>query len=650
MTWPELLPLLVATTALVTAPGLLVGFALRLRGIWLLGFAPLLSVAVVGGASVLAPLAGLRWGWTTLALATAVAALVAFVPGWLVELVTRRRERRTRPVLDHGGVAALLAGTGIAAVLAFVTVRLALGRPDMVPQGFDTIFHLNAVRFVLDTGDASPTAVARLNSPGGTNFYPAAWHALAALLAEVPLPVGPASSPLLAGNALLVVVPAVVWSLSAAVLVRAVVGARPLAVFAAAVLGQGFVAFPWYVDRGGLWPFVLGTALIPATVAAVVVTTARGVGVADRVRAGLVAVAGAGATATAHPSAFVVTVLLVVLLLVVTVLPRALLPWRGVRDQWVVLGLAVLGSGLAVGVGVVLWPSLAGVRAGQWPVDRSVPVAVGEALLGAPAGAGASWVVAGLVLVGLVRAALVPAWRWVAAGHLVLCTLDVLAASVDAPWKPLVTGVWYNDRGRLAASEPVTGVVLAVLAVLWIAAALHRRRSVRATAGIVAVGLVLTTVPQVRGNAEQVAKTSVEAAEAPGYSLVSEAEQRFLTDLDRYVPEGEVVAGTPWDGSSLAYALSGVEVLFPHLRGNWTPDAVLLADRLQDAAADPEVCAALERERVRYVIDDGELWDPPGLVPAGYTAFRLFQGRPGFTEVASGGGVTLYRITACSLG
>ncbi|NAZ86531.1 DUF6541 family protein, partial [Kineococcus indalonis] len=166
-------------------------------------------------------------------------------------------------------------------------------------------------------------------------------------------------------------------------------------------------------------------------------------------------------------------------------------------------------------------------------------------------------------------------------------------------------------------------------------------------AALAALLALAAVVPQVRGNAAQLAKSNAQAAEHPRNSLVTLAEQRFLEDLGRWVPRGDVVAGTPWDGSAFAYALSGVEVLYPHLRGAYPADWVFLADHLQDAGVDPAVCPVLQRQRVRWVLDDGPLWRPPRLEPAGYTAFRLFRGRPGFEEVASGGGAVLYRITAC---
>ncbi|WP_432546398.1 DUF6541 family protein [Kineococcus sp. SYSU DK004] len=656
MTWwqaasPQLLGVVV-----LLLPGLLVGAALRLRGTALLGAAPLLTVAVLAGAAVAASLGGLRFGPLAAAAGTAAAAVASGLAGLVVTAATRRgpgsepgggRGTAAAQRAEERTAAAALAGTAGAAVLAHLSVQRGLGRPDVVSQTFDATFHLNAVRWVLDTGDASPWSVARLTAPQGGGFYPSGWHAVTALVASL----GP--SPVVAANVVVWVVAGVVWPLGCALLVRAVVGARPLLVASGAVLSQAFVALPWLVDRWGvLWPQALGTTLAAAVLGLAALAAGAGpAGVADRVRAALAAVAGGGGCALVHPGALLLLLPLLALLLLVSALPQALLPWRAAPAQRAVAALAILGAAAAAAGLAVLWPRTASVRAADWPATRSVPQALWESVSLSPAGSGGSAVAAVLVAAGLLVAARRTGLRWLVAAHVLLVALDVLAAAVDAPVSQQLTGFWYNDRFRLAAAVPLTGVPLAVLGAraLAVAAARAVRRPVagRLAAGALAAAVLAAAVPQVRGNGDQLGLTNARAAESPPLSLVDEAEQRFLEDLRRWVPPGDVVAGTPWDGSSSAYALSGVPVLYPHFRGGQPEDWAFLADHLQDAGVDPAVCPALERRDVRWVLDAGELWDPPLLAPAGYTAFRAFQGRPGFEPVAAGGGVTLYRITAC---
>lgn len=652
MTWAGAAPVFAVGIVVVLLPGVLVGLALRLRGTVLLGLAPALSISVVAGTALAAPFLDVSFSPKAVAAGTVV---VAAVGGALVALGALAR--RFLPVDDpapagrapRAVVPAVVGGTVVAAVLAGFSVVRGLGRPDVVSQSFDALFHLNVVRWVLDSGDASPFGVLPLTSPESSPsaFYPTGWHALTALVAQVGGPFD--ASPVVAANVVVFVVAGVVWPLGCVVLAHAVVGPKPWLLAGAAVLSQGFVAFPWLIDRWGvLWPQVLGTAVAaPFVGLAVMVVRPHRDAPRAPFRLLLAAALVALGCGLAHPGSALLAGLLVVVFALVSGLPALLLPWRGTRHQWWTAAWVALAVLVAAAGTVVVWPRLAAVGSGtDWPATRSVGAAVLEELRGAPAGAGGSAVVAVLVLIGLVVAARRLRWRWLAVGHVVLVTLDVFAASVDSGLSQQLTGFWYNDRYRLAATVPVTGVVLAVLGAGWLARTVTRRRA-RAGVAVLVVAVLAGTVPQVRGNGDQLGLTNARAAEEVPESFVSLGEQRFLEDLREYVPVGDVVVGDPWDGSSFAYALGGVEVLYPHILGAWPGDWYYIADNLQHVEVDPGLCAALERTRVRWVLDDGPRFDPSALTPGGFTAFADVPALPGLEEVASGGGVTLYRITAC---
>src|SRR5690606_40780711 len=124
-------------------------------------------------------------------------------------------------------------------------------------------------------------------------------------------------------------------------------------------------------------------------------------------------------------------------------------------------------------------------------------------------------------------------------------------------------------------------------------------------------------------------------------------EYEFLTHVDEHVPEGAVVAGNPWNGSSMSWAVGGRRALFPHLTGEWSPDALLVASSLDRAGADPAVCQAVRRLALEYVLDDpGMLWGNPQEAEA----FRGISAAPDsgvLTEIARSGDTVLYRVSAC---
>src|SRR5690606_36663024 len=84
-------------------------------------------------------------------------------------------------------------------------------------------------------------------------------------------------------------------------------------------------------------------------------------------------------------------------------------------------------------------------------------------------------------------------------------------------------------------------------------------------------------------------------------------EELVLEQLPDLVPENAVIAGNPWTGTALAYALSGREVLMPHVQTKLNADGVLVMSELRWADSRPEVCEAIRAEGVTYVLDFGDL-------------------------------------------
>ena len=128
--------------------------------------------------------------------------------------------------------------------------------------------------------------------------------------------------------------------------------------------------------------------------------------------------------------------------------------------------------------------------------------------------------------------------------------------------------------------------------------------------------------------------------------LAGPQEQGLLRRLDSLVPAGSVVAGSPWNGAALGQALSHRQVLYPHMLGHWGTDGTLLANQLVDASGDRAVCAAARRLHVGYVLDGPSAFWVTDPRQRWYAGLHV-AGAPGFQPVATGGRLTLYRLTAC---
>src|SRR5690606_29172528 len=114
------------------------------------------------------------------------------------------------------------------------------------------------------------------------------------------------------------------------------------------------------------------------------------------------------------------------------------------------------------------------------------------------------------------------------------------------------------------------------------------------------------------------------------------------------LPSGAVVLGNPFTGVAMLYAVSGIDVAYPHLSGSWGEDADFLAEAFDRVESDPRVCEALEAEGIEYVYDDDLLYWPEHPNVEDYSGLEDVDRLGSALElVDSGGGAAVYRITAC---
>jgi len=220
-----------------------------------------------------------------------------------------------------------------------------------------------------------------------------------------------------------------------------------------------------------------------------------------------------------------------------------------------------------------------------------------------------------------------------------------------------MTAAWYNNAPRLAAVVPLIVVPVAAVGAAavwaWITAAVARRSTAggpgtAARSGL-AVGLVLVLVVATQLGAMQQAVREAAASYALNADspLVSEDEMTLLRRLPGEVPADAVIAGSPWTGAGVAYAISGREVLMPHTLMDIDPETELINDELDEAGARPDVCAAILDKGVQYVLDFGDREVHGAIHPF-----------PGLDDLATSsavevvdfeGDAVLYRVIACGL-
>lgn len=696
MSWSAVAPPVVVVLAAVLLPGLAVAAAARLKGIVALGLAGPLGYAVVGITGVVAGAFGVPFGWPALVVVTAVLAVLAVA----VRAALRAAGAAPAPwdTWRPASWLPVLAGAAVATIAITVVAFAAVPSPDRVTQTYDTVFHLNAAASIVQTGDASSLHLYRLTHPGKQlAFYPAVWHSLTALAAQTT-----GVDIAVAANATWIGTAGPVFSLGSAFASAVLFGRaglrrddapaiqRTLVATAAAVLASAFVAFPYLLlDFGTLYPNGLAYTILPAglgLVAALLPFPAGAVwrpeSPAVRWRTGLLLLGWGAAAAFSHPRSAVALLVLVTPMLVAWFAARmvaiAVTGERGrrrARTGWVVL---VAAAAVAVVLAtlfvfdyydVATRPISDHLNGGPALAREPFPTALLQGLLAtslvAPSQTALppSVLLAVVAFVGLIAALVRPGLRWVVVTYLAIVLLYGFAAGSDSDLAKIATGLWDKDKFRIVAILPTIGVPLAAWTICAGAAELTttlRGRAARRndpTPRTVAVVTVLVTVlvaltawtgPALGGVSTALGGVFALPETQKKGVLVDADEMALLEQVGRFVPSGEVIVGNPWNGSALAWALGGREVLFPHLGGYWDYNGRVIERHLDDWKTDSRVCPAVRDEQVRWVITEpGHLAGDRRAAARFNSIDRVVRTPGGAQLVASSGSTRLWRLTAC---
>ncbi|MGY5765501.1 DUF6541 family protein [Brachybacterium sp. DNPG3] len=561
---------------------------------------------------------------------------------------------------------AVIAGLVLGGITILVRQLLIMGSVDAVSQTYDNVWHLSAIRRILNFEDGSAWLVGGMTSlPGNESYYPALWHQAGSLVVQLS-----GQEIVLSSNVLMLVVGAVLWPVGLVALVRSCTSAGPLGLFLAGALSGISAAFPLGLMSWGIvLPYFLSMAMMPVLLLCLAQLLRLTPAGRERLHPGQLALlipVLCLAIVAAHSSAVFVALVLALPVLVWAVLIRI----RTLLDVDPVARPAALGALgatvlLVLGAGVVTtltWTRFSPPQTSAvWEPNASLKEAVGQ--VASLAGNGApTWVPLGLVMGVAVAAALL--WsreRWLVAAWAGGAAISVAARCLPVgDLRYLITGNWYSDTWRLVAIPMVAAVpVLAVGIDALVGRILHGRAAAasgrrRAHVGRRRTGtwaLVLSPVLAAVLIAVSLVGPSARASTAlalEGWAypyLLSDDERALLEQLPEVVPEDAVIATNAWNGSSLAYAISDRQVLNIYMGFAAEPPVHLLNAKLDDANTDPEVCDAMVDLHVDYALDFGpdELFGRQ----ATYTGLNEISETGAAEEVLRVGDASLWRMLPC---
>lgn len=664
MSWLATIPLLLFAVVLAFGPGYAMGWALRVPARLRVFYAPLLTFALVAVSAIVLGKTGIPWSLISFVVVAVV--LVAAAAGlmWLVGRRWPALASASWPGNDVP-VAWPVVGAVLGGFLVLHMTEDMVYGPEAFSQSLDNSFHMNAIRWIQEHGDASSLTLGAVSAADQQPaFYPAGWHDFVSLIYSTT-----GTSIATATIVTVLLAASILWPCSLVALSLSIPKLRRLQALAIPALTCGFAAFPGLLLRWGvLFPNLLGYALVPSFVALMVCLVqvmVRGE-YAALLSLCLAALVGVAGLALVHPNAVVSAVVFALPLVLAGVAWVVRSRELASRQKWVgsaLLGLVILGC-------VGAWWFL---RPGASASNTWEPMLTeGEALY--------QFLFLGLENANQLRDRFNPSYLagflalwgagyllykrrnlWLIASWVLIGYLWIVSASVPrGEFRLLMVAPWYTDHFRLAALVVFPSVILAGIGLggfvegllTWVVRRVPRAARLKvATAGIgVATVLVLviaglsSRVPSVQ---EATLAVSQEYRVTPTSVVLNQDEMNVINEIPKIVPKGDVIVNNPWDGSAYIYALADRHLTGYHFEFETSPKYSAIMHNLKDARTNPEVCREVNKYKAHwYVHLENQLNFGPD-AQKNYDGLVAAIDTDVLTPVYSSGPMTLYRISAC---
>lgn len=664
MSWLATIPLLLFAVVLAFGPGYAMGWALRVPARLRVFYAPLLTFALVAVSAIVLGKTGIPW--SLISFVPVAAVLVAAAAGlmWLVG----RRWPALASVSWPGNdvpVAWPVVGAVLGGFLVLHMTEDMVYGPEAFSQSLDNSFHMNAIRWIQEHGDASSLTLGAVSAADQQpTFYPAGWHDFVSLIYSTT-----GTSIATATIVTVLLTASFVWPCSLVAFSLSIPKLRRLQALAIPAIIGGFAAFPGLLLRWGvLFPNLLGYALLPTFVAlmAHLVQALLRREFSVLLSLGLSALVGIAGLALVHPNAVVSAVVFALPMLLAGVVQVSRSHELALRQKWV-------GSLLLVGVSIGCVGAWWFLRPGASASNTWEPMLTeGEALY--------QFLFLGLENANQLRDTFNPSYLagflalwgagyllykhrnlWLIASWVLIGYLWIIAATVPrGDFRLLMVGPWYTDHFRLAALVVFPSVILAGIGLggfvegllTWVARRAPRPARLKvATVGMgVAMVLVLVVaglssrVPSVQ---ETTLAVSKEYRVTPSSVVLNQDEMNVINEIPKIVPKGDVIVNNPWDGSAYIYALADRHLTGYHFEFETSPKYSAIMHNLKNARTNPEVCREVNKYKAHwYVHLENQLNFGPD-AQKNYDGLVAAIGTDVLTPVYSSGPMTLYRISAC---
>lgn len=664
MSWLATIPLLLFAVVLAFGPGYAMGWALRVPARLRVFYAPLLTFALVAVSAIVLGKTGIPWSLISFVPVAAVMVAAAAGLMWLVGRRWPALASASWPGNDVP-VAWPVVGAVLGGFLVLHMTEDMVYGPEAFSQSLDNSFHMNAIRWIQEHGDASSLTLGAVSAADQQPaFYPAGWHDFVSLIYSTT-----GTSIATATIVTVLLTASFVWPCSLVAFSLSIPKLRPLQALAIPAIIGGFAAFPGLLLRWGvLFPNLLGYALVPSFVALMVCLVQvmmRGE-YAALLSLCLTALVGVAGLALVHPNAVVSAVVFALPLVLAGVAWVARSRELASRQKWVrsvLLGLVILGC---VGAWWFLRPGAS--ASNTWEPMLTEGEALYQFLfLGLENGNqlgdtfNPSHVVGFLALWGVGYLLYKRRNLWLIASWALIGYLWIIAATVPrGDFRLLMVGPWYTDHFRLAALIVFPSAVLAGIGLggfvegllTWIVRRVPRTARLNvATTGMGAAAVLVLVLAGLTSRVPSVQETTLAVSKeyrvTPSSVVVTQDELNVINEIPKIVPKSDTIVNNPWDGSAYIYALADRHLTGYHFEFETSPKYSAIMHNLKDARTNPDVCREVNKYKAHwYVHLENQLNFGPD-AQKNYDGLVAAIGTDVLTPVYSSGPMTLYRISAC---
>ena len=591
---------------LLVGPGAIIARCGGLHWTAAVAVGPALTYGAVAMAIVPFGALGVPWNAASALLAVVVVAVAVTC----LRMLLRRfgtPEPGDTPVPPRGAGLLVAGGVLLGAALIFLAAARGLANWQSIPSTWDAVWHANTIRFILDTGQASPTHMGELRNieTHEALYYPSTFHAVAAVFAQLS-----GAAPATAYTVSSVAVSSWLFPVSAAVLtwqlLRSRTGPWPTAGAAAtaAALSASFTAVP-YVE--------FDTASMPNLAAygiavPVFVLTTTTLAHRDRIPMAVLAVVG---VFSVHITGGVVTVLLVAAWWLVEALRHP------VRGRLADTGTLVLVGAPAV---ALLLPQFLGVlqqaeiiEGHSFVTHQGRKRALFDAVVQHTRHLNdfpIQWVLVALAAVGGLMLIARRVWWPVPVWPLLVVAIVHSSAPFGGPVGAVIgkfSDLFYSDPRRLSAVVTMLLSALAGIAAFTVVAAavarlrrLDPHRRYAATGAVLAVACVVSAVSFLPRH-EFLFGEKYDSVIIDGKDLEAFAHLAALPGA-----RDTLIANANTDGTAWMYAVAGLHPLWTHYdypvqQGPGYHRFIIWA-YADDADTDPRVAEAVAALDIRYLL------------------------------------------------